>query len=414
MKPDLTPIARAVLESLLDRYEQPGRQRVVRVRLTEKEHPAYFAASDSAPRRETNAALARLAEQGLVKLRWPKWQEDNWLDAVDLVPENAAAVYALLNRTPRDTRESALRELLAAQTPRAGWHADFIAWSTQQLDAHHSVAPLDLDAPKQNEELLRALAALADLSSPTFERRLSVQLFGDSKRLQDLRRAILAVLRRHAPDGADYGDDEWALLRAHQLERVPEYVPIAGPLVLQTPQSILDLAAFAPSIAIPATTLQTSTVAKCAAHVVVTIENGTSFSEFASIRPASVLAIFTGGFASPTVIALLYKIRAARPDLPFMHWGDLDAGGLRILAHLRSKLGKIAPLAMDAATFDAFCAHAHTLNTNEHAALAQLSSHPLLADCTDLIHDLLAANHKLEQEAIDSTHVARLLSALEI
>ncbi|MBI4786048.1 MAG: DUF2399 domain-containing protein [Chloroflexi bacterium] len=411
MKPDLTPTARAVLASLLDRYEQPGRQRVVRVRLNEKEHAAYFSPSDSTPRRESNAALGRLAEQGLVKLHWLRWQEDNWLDAVDLVPESAAAAFALLDRTPLNARESALRELLAAQTPRVGWHADSLAWANQQLDAHRSVAPLDLDEPQQNLELLRALAAVADLRGPILERKLSVQLFDDSKRLQDLRRAILVVLRRHAPDAADYGDDEWALLHAHQLERVPEYVPIAGPLVLQRSGSQFDLTPFSPSVAIPATTLQSSTVARCAAAVVVAIENATSFSEFASVRPASVLAVFTGGFASPAVIALLQSIRAARPEAPFMHWGDLDAGGLLILAHLRSKLGRVAPLAMDVATFQQFCAHAQPLNTHERAALERLQTHPQLADCTELIQHLLESDGKLEQEAIDAAHLVGLLGA---
>jgi hypothetical protein len=153
---------------------------------------------------------------------------------------------------------------------------------------------------------------------------------------------------------------------------------------------------------LPATTLREAVVAECAASAVVTVENLTSFSEFVAVKPASILAIFTGGFASPTVIALFRAVRAVQPDLPFFHWGDLDAGGLRILAHLRKHLGEIVPLAMDVATFDAHRQHAQPLAENEREVLAQLRAHPALADCAPLIGRLLEANEKLEQEAVQA------------
>jgi hypothetical protein len=409
MKTDLPLVARAILNDLLDRWEQPARRRVVRVRLNERDHAAYYSTQDVAMRRETNDALQQLSAQSLVRLHWRKWEEHNWLAAVDLVPENANAVYALLQRTPRRTQEEALRELLSAQTPRAGWHADFLAWACQQLDAHRSIAPLALDTPRENEDLLRALAALADLSAPTLERKFSVQLFGDSKRLKDLLRPMLAVLRRHDPSAAEYGDDDDALLRAHQLERVPEYVQLSGTLVLQTAQAQLDLTPFAPSIALSAATIRAARVVACPARAVVTIENATSFSEFVAVRPNNVLAIFTSGFASPTIITLLKGIGAANPMLSFFHWGDLDVGGLRILAHLRSQIGNVTPLAMDADTFNQFQTHAQKLNAKERDALMQLQAHPGLTDGAEIIQRLIATNRKLEQEAVDAERVIKSL-----
>lgn len=100
MKTDLPLVARTILEELIDRWEQPARQRVVRVRLNERDHAAYFSAHAVSMRRETNNVLQQFAAQDLVRLRWRKWEEHNWLDAIDLVPESADAVYALLQRTP--------------------------------------------------------------------------------------------------------------------------------------------------------------------------------------------------------------------------------------------------------------------------------------------------------------------------
>jgi len=406
MRIELPGLARLILDALLDQFEQPARRQVARVRLNERQHHDYFHANDFAVRRDTNEALRRLAERGCLRLHWRKWEDGNWLDKIDLIAERADDVYRILGRSPRPALQAALRELLAAQRAAAQWHADFLDWAQTQLQAHRSVAPLKLSADpadeQWNRDLLLALDALARLRSPTLERKFSVQLFSHSKRFEDLRGAVVTILRRHDPESGGYGDDEKALLRAHQLERAPEYAPIAGPLVLRLEERKLDLAPFAYGVALPATMLREAMVADCAASAVVTVENLTSFSEFVAVKPTSILAIFTGGFASPALIALLRGIRAARPDLPFFHWGDLDAGGLRILAHLRKHLGEIVPLAMDAATFDAHRQHAQPLAKNEREALAQLRAQPALADCAPLIGRLLEANGKLEQEAVQA------------
>ncbi len=401
-------VVRLLLEALLDQFEQPERRRVARVRLDRQRHHAYFQAADVGARRDANDELQRLAERGCLKLHWQKWEAGNWLEKIDLVPEQAAAVYERLGRAPRSERQAALRELLAAPAPASEWHAEFLAWSREQLDAHRSVAPLKLSSDaagaEWNRDLLRALAAVAGLQQPVLERKLSVQLFGDSKRFEALRGAVLTVLRRHDAESRSYGEDDGALLRAHLVERAPEYVPLSGPLALRLAEATLDLLPFVPSVALPATILRQAAVVGCDAEALVTIENATSFSEFAAARPASVLALFTGGFASPAVITLLGNIRAVRSELPFFHWGDLDAGGLRILAHLREKLGAIRPLAMDVATFAAHRQHARRLSESEREALAQLHAHPALADCAPLIEQMLATNEKLEQEAVDVNH----------
>lgn len=392
-------LVKELLHTLLDRYEQPDRQRVVRVRLDAAQHQAYFQTADVSARRAANEALQRLAADGCVRLHWRKWEEGNWLDKIDLCVERVEAVYVLLGRAPLSQQQSQLRELLAAQTPPAPWHAAFVQWAIAQLDAGASIKPLELN-DSWNRELLAALAALAQLRAPQLERKFSVQLFGDSKRFETLRSAVLNVLRRFAEESAAYGEDDAALLRAFNLERVPEFIPLAGPLILQCGEQRIDLTPFAPSVALSATTLREAKAIDCSARAVVTIENLTSFSEFVAQRQPSVLAVYTGGFASPTVIALLRALRAKRPALPFFHWGDLDVGGLRILAHLRQQLGAIAPLAASVSLFAKYQAQAQPLTARELEALRQLRVNPLLSDCAPLIECLLKAKLKLEQEAV--------------
>ena len=106
-----SPLAKTILATLLDRFEQPTRQQVVRVRLNKRQHPAYYDERDGTPRLVANKSLQHLEQQGLVQLHWVKWEEGNWLKAVDLL--DADALYALLGRMPRNKQEAVLRELLA-------------------------------------------------------------------------------------------------------------------------------------------------------------------------------------------------------------------------------------------------------------------------------------------------------------
>jgi hypothetical protein len=418
MQSELGRLTRSILNALLDQYEQPGRRQVVRVRLNEDRHHDYFHAQDFAVRREANEALQRLADRGCLRLYWRKWEEGNWLDKVDLIAEGAETVYRLLGRAPLNEQEACLRRLLAEQAPQAGWHSDFLRWARLRLDNHASVTPLKLSATKAdarwNRDLLATLAALAQLCEPALERKFSVRLFGDSKRFEDLRGAVIRTLRRHDPESAVFGDNDGALLRAYRLERAPEYVPIAGPLIMQSDHQTLDLTPFVAGVAISATTLNQVTTHRCDGSAVVTVENSTSFSEFVTAKPASILAIYTGGFASPALIGMLRKIRAGRPELPFFHWGDLDVGGLRILAHLRKNLGEVEPLAMDGAVCDLYLKRSQPLNANEHEGLTQLRAESLLIDCVELIDYMLKTDRKLEQEAVEASFCVKTLQLKQL
>lgn len=372
----LPPIAREILTHLLDRYERPNRDpdRVVRVRLNEV--PDYAAGA----RHEVNAALIELAQQGFVTLQWVKHETDNWLDKVDLNLDRVAALYALLKRTPRHDQVAALRTLIDAQTLASDWHAQVLSWLRQQLDTHHSIAPFQLDEPAFNIDLFDALNALAQLQTPLLERTFSVQLFGDSKRFEDLRPAVLTVLRRHSPYAPDHLGDDDSLLRAHLLQRVPEYVLLCGPLTLELAETTLVLTPYPDGLSLPATTLRVATVLACPARAVITIENATSYHELISLQTPDVFHIFTGGFASPTVIALLQSIRTAQPNLPFCHWGDLDAGGFRILLHLRKQLGEVKSLAMNEDTFAQHQRRAQPLTANDRVGLTTLHANAGLQD----------------------------------
>jgi hypothetical protein len=74
---------------------------------------------------------------------------------------------------------------------------------------------------------------------------------------------------------------------------------------------------------------------------ILTIENYASFNRQVREIEDGSLVVYTGGFPSAGVVELLSKVLRALPaDVPFFHWGDIDAGGLRIFRYLEENLPK--------------------------------------------------------------------------
>jgi len=397
----LPEMVRAILHLLLERAEQIERKTVVRVHLSKDRHADYWNEHDHTPRMTTNTVFQDLEAQGLVRLHWQRDEVGNWLKMVDLVNEHTGDLYLLLDRVPLREQEKMFAELLHEQQPVPGWHDAFLEKTGAQLAAHRSIEPLDLAKPQYNRELLVALSAIAHLKEPTFERILSIRIFGNSKHLGGMLNSIVTVLRRYDSEAGLYGDDNKALLQAHYVDTVPEHTLLSGSLVLQqiTGQT-LDTTLFQPSLGLSALTLYAAKEAATSAHTVITVENETSFTELALIRPASVLLLFSSGFASPTKLRLLQKLRVTNPHLSLAHWGDFDVGGLRILAHLRTHLFPVTSLAMDVSTFMEHQQYGQPLTPKECEALVQLRKQSLLEDCWPVIDAMLVTQRKLEQEAI--------------
>jgi len=75
---------------------------------------------------------------------------------------------------------------------------------------------------------------------------------------------------------------------------------------------------------------------------VLTIENFTSFVRY--IREVAwferALVIYSGGFPSRPTLATITRL-AAQVQAPTFHWGDMDAGGVRIFRHLERHLADV-------------------------------------------------------------------------
>ncbi len=73
-----------------------------------RNYVARMTNDDGTPRRATNGVLRRMADAGALRLRWRTWEENNWMEAVDLVTEQVQTLYGLRSSSPRDQQDHAL------------------------------------------------------------------------------------------------------------------------------------------------------------------------------------------------------------------------------------------------------------------------------------------------------------------
>jgi hypothetical protein len=122
------------------------------------------------------------------------------------------------------------------------------------------------------------------------------------------------------------------------LERFSHPVHLKGPVVVDGQMGRLvdgsakPFASVHPEMFPKLSVLETPTA-------ILTVENYASFNRQVREIEDGSLVVYTGGFPSAGVIDFLSKVLLALPaDVPFLHWGDIDAGGLRIFRYLEEKL----------------------------------------------------------------------------
>ena len=403
-----TPFAEvaALLNNLLDTLEQREprvlsegvSRRSIRLVLNALAYPTYFSQTDPAPRQITNEQLQTLERIGWVKLIWVPGEAGHLLSSVTLMPDQATAMFAWLQRTPLAARRARLTDLLLGERFRFNdWRLRAIQHTLDQLRAEKSPLPFSLTDQDFNRDLLTALAALDGVQEETPHRVFSVRLFNDSKRFEELLGATATLARRSQPGWKGLSNDE--ILRELNLVPNPGHLYLHGPwqLVDEAGQVML-LGEFQPSVGIPAAQASRLRRATVSTPHVICVENQTSFYELIRTTHHAVSSICLWGNPSPACRHLLCCLPE---ETSLLVWADMDYGGLNILAQLREQVNPQAkPYLMDIETFETHSRWARPLTPADANNLNRLLRRPALADMGPLIKHMLQRGLKLEQEAI--------------
>jgi hypothetical protein len=166
-------------------------------------------------------------------------------------------------------------------------------------------------------------------------RTFSFRAANDTKAFDRHASRLVAVLGVQIGQPGAAADVVWAHIG---LERYSHPVHLKGPFVVVGTSGRLVDGTAKPFASVHPEMLPQLSVMETPPSLL-TIENYASFNRQVREIDDGSLVVYTGGFPSAGVIDLLSNVLRVIPaDVPFLHWGDIDAGGLRIFRYLEENL----------------------------------------------------------------------------
>ena len=189
-------------------------------------------------------------------------------------------------------------------------------------------------SPAQADTFSTVMRLAHGIDHRTFSRRT----VKDSKALERSEGRVAQLLKRRNTGLA--GDEPREILEASGIVRRAHLLQVKGPLRLSSDALMIE-GTGEMFIGLPWAAAQQATLMKPVDYII-TIENPTSFWRYCTEIGGCYLALLSDGFPARDVLSsMVHLVKAARSiaDAPIYHWGDIDAGGVRIAAHLEDAFG---------------------------------------------------------------------------
>ncbi|MDR0382827.1 MAG: DUF2220 family protein [Spirochaetaceae bacterium] len=353
-----------------------------------------------------------LEKRGIVKLSWYKNRAHKTLKTLECV--DMEAMFRLADKPfPKKVMEN-IKEVIPSITAPADARRckELLLFMSENVTPNDVERGIDKQAFKDFAKLLKTLHdnesftahkplpctrtpySVLDGITP---RALSVMLYNDSKRLEQITKLLSRLLKRAEKEGL-YVPNLAFLARSF-----PETL-ISGKIVIYFDQSKTPLVNDTGNIiGFPLETIkqiESISAIKKEQPTVLTIENKETFYALTNSKKYTCL-LYTGGYPSRAVSALLRVL--SKSGFSFFHAGDVDPDGILILQDLIKNAKKnITPVCMDATTFFKYRKHGRKL------AKTMLDNIRLIGDeirSIDGIQEVLSLIEStgigIEQELID-------------
>jgi hypothetical protein len=356
-------------------------------------------------------AAEALEQKGLAGIRWVRLKKQELLAAISF--HDPETLYALAGLDSPSVIAAAGRQT-AGEISRSSScvYPELFGYIAENLKSIDAVKGID---PQAVRDLARLASYAADSpgTNAVTSRTVSITLFSNSKRLEELTELFARMLGRAEGRGIAVPDFSFLdrafpeTMIAGKLQFVFREDETCGPagcminkegIILGLPlASIQRLKKIQPCGRDPGRT--------SAPPVVLMIENKETFYALAE-RRGNILAqydafIYTAGHPNRAVTALVSILAASGFD--FYHAGDLDVEGILILQELTGIAGKpVTPLRMDGKTFDEYRQFGRTLTKSMLRRTALINeSIRALPGITALISRIEQSKLGIEQEIID-------------
>lgn len=255
--------------------------------------------------------------------------------------------------------------------------------------------------PMNYEELpsiFDAIGFIENNQTELFVREASMEIYGDSKYFEEYTlTSVCQRLRKYKnkPCSSEELLDE--ILVEYGIKKESQKLCLKGNFMISVDGKELDFGVLPEGIELDAKALKKIASIKIEATKFMTIENRTSYLRYSAL---DTVTFYLGGYANRFQRDFIKKIYEDNPDLEYLHFGDIDAGGFWIHHNLCEITG---------VKFKTFCMSKyelsqkryehclHPLTDTDITRLKDLKQDELYADT---IQYMLRNNVKLEQEII--------------
>lgn len=247
-------------------------------------------------------------------------------------------------------------------------------------------------------KILDAVAFIENNRTELFVREVSMIVYGDSKYFEENTLVqVCQMLRKYKnkPCNTDELIDE--ILSDYMIKKEPQKFSIIGNFILSIDRKELDFSVFPDGIELDTNSLKKIDCIKIAAQKFMTIENRTSYLRYSA---PDTVTFYLGGYANRFQRDFIKKVYDDNPNLEFLHFGDIDAGGFWIHHNLCEITGvnfKTFCMSKDELSQKQYESCLHQLTDNDTVRLQELKEMRVYAET---IQYMLQHNVKMEQEII--------------
>ena len=206
----------------------------------------------------------------------------------------------------------------------------------------------------EDETLFRCLQGMAAIQNPPWKRIFSANVLENSKKFEkEYETKVVGILRMYSdlPDKDNMTDEE--ILKSYGILSYAQVLEWKGTVIyrLDTGKTV-DTSDFYYGTIINSQTLEHSKpIAIPHIRKIMTIENKANYENM--VYEKDTLYIYCHGFFSPKEVKFLNELtKLTDENVEFLHWGDMDFGGIRIFLFNKEKIfPKLKPYKMGRESF---------------------------------------------------------------
>ncbi|BCZ45822.1 hypothetical protein psyc5s11_18890 [Clostridium gelidum] len=384
-----------LLDKLIDSYESSKiykgeitRDNKIYFKFNNKNLKEYFDEYNYKYKEEIDIACEQLEKENFIKIHRTEGYNSHIIDKVQLLESSVEGIYKYLKRKEKKHKEKDLITLLKQYSERDDLLGRFTLFAEEKIEKNLSIKKyLDIENIEQCNDILKGIDNVLREENEIFKRNFSIKVYGDSKKYAHIESRVIKIIK-------DFSEDE---IPTYNIIDNYTYVYFKGNIDLKLKNSNISANDFIGGIAISSKDIENINEIKVCSDKLVTIENLTSFNNYNE----ECGVIYLGGYHNKVRQKFLSKIYEQNPNINYYHFGDIDAGGFKILVHLINKTKiQFKALNMDSETLLQNIDYAKPLTTNDIIEINRLLENDEYKEYSDVLSMMLKLNKKLEQEII--------------